>query len=64
MTLDYKVVFVTDATCTFNEKMHGSSVETIRLAFGMVCTTDELMKELGLNDNSGEGTRDNPATRP
>jgi ureidoacrylate peracid hydrolase len=46
MHLDYKVVFVSDATSTFNEQMHQATLDTIRLAFGMVCTTDELIEEV------------------
>jgi ureidoacrylate peracid hydrolase len=46
MHLDYKVVFVSDATSTFNNKMHEATLDTIRLAFGMVCTTDELIEEM------------------
>jgi ureidoacrylate peracid hydrolase len=46
MHLDYKVIFVSDATSTFTEKMHQATLDTIRLAFGMVCTTDELIEEI------------------
>jgi ureidoacrylate peracid hydrolase len=46
MSLDYQVVFISDATCTFNDRMHQATLDTIRLAFGMVCTTNELIEEM------------------
>lgn len=43
---DYRVVFLSDCTASFDEAMHQASLKTIDMFFGRVMTTDELLGEL------------------
>jgi ureidoacrylate peracid hydrolase len=48
MMLDYKVIFVSDANAGFGpEILHEAQILNMRAMFAMVCTTDELIEEIG-----------------
>jgi len=44
--LSYRVIFVDDLNVTLNDEMHRWAVENIRLVFGYVLSSDELIAEL------------------
>lgn len=46
MMLNYKVIFVSDANATFNKIFHEVSLMNIKLFFGDVATTNDILKEL------------------
>ena len=43
---DYKVVFLSDCTASFDPGMHDAALKTIDLFFGRVMTTDEVLAEM------------------
>jgi ureidoacrylate peracid hydrolase len=46
MMLDFKVILISDATATYTEDRHNTTLSSIRRRLGMVCATDELIEEL------------------
>jgi len=44
--LNYRVIFVDDLNVTLNDEMHRWAVENIRLVFGYVLSSDELIAKL------------------
>ena len=44
--LGYRVMFVDDLNVTLNDEMHRWAVENIRLVFGYVLSSDELIEKL------------------
>ncbi len=46
MMLGYKVIFVSDANATFNKFFHETSLMNIKLLFGDVISTRELLEDL------------------
>jgi nicotinamidase-related amidase len=43
---DYKVVFTSDGTAAFEQKLHEATLGSIRELFGRVLTVDEVIREL------------------
>lgn len=46
MMLDYKVILISDANATFNKFFHETSLMNIKLLFGDVISTKELLEDL------------------
>ncbi len=46
MMMDYKVIFVGDATAALSNVLHQTSLENIQSFFGDVVTTEEIIQEL------------------
>lgn len=53
---DYRVYFVSDATATNDETLHRATLETMRRYFGIVLTTDEVIKHIKMLRKKGGGT--------
>ncbi len=45
--LSYRVIFVDDLNVTLNDEMHHWAVENIRLVFGYVLSSNQLLEKLG-----------------
>lgn len=46
MNLDYKVVVVDDACCSYDNRLHLATLESLKLWYAMVCSTNDLMAEI------------------
>ena len=62
MNLDYKVIVVSDACCSYDNALHEATLETLKSWYAMVCTTDELIETI--QTQTADKTRvQPPATR-
>ncbi len=62
MNLDYKVIMVSDACCSYDNALHEATLETLKSWYAMVCTTDELIEII--QTQTADKTRvQPPATR-
>lgn len=46
MMLDFKVIFISNATATYTEDTHNAALNRLRYRWAMVCTTNELIEEI------------------
>jgi len=46
MNLDYKVIVVDDACCSYDDELHLATLESLKLWYAMVCSTEELIAEI------------------
>jgi len=49
--LDYKVLFIADATATATDEEHNAALLNLRLCFADVVLTDELLKRIGASQS-------------
>ncbi|MBN9074907.1 MAG: hypothetical protein BGN87_23290 [Rhizobiales bacterium 65-79] len=49
MMLNYKVIVVSDATATYTDEEHNSSLDSMRHLFADVLTTEQILRDLGDN---------------
>ncbi|MBZ9922248.1 cysteine hydrolase, partial [Mesorhizobium sp. BR1-1-7] len=52
MMQNYKVIGVSDATATYTDEEHNSSLDSMRHLFADVVTTDEILAEIGTRAES------------
>lgn len=53
---DYQVMFLSDATASFNDAMHEVTLQTMEMLFGRVMSTDEVLAELEEELEKSRGT--------
>ncbi len=46
MNLDYKVIVVDDACCSYDSRLHEATLESLKMWYAMVCSTDDLVAEI------------------
>ncbi len=53
MNLDYKVIVVDDACCSYDNGLHLATLESLKLWYAMVCSTNDLIAEIRSQSKQG-----------